>query len=63
MDLSLPSQLLQAMEQTIMEMMRYAEEGHGDSANRRWNFNPKKPQREKAYRRYKKLLEKLCKKK
>lgn len=57
-DVKLPPQLLETMEQMIMEYMGYEEAGKGDSANRRRNYGPK---RQKAYRRYKRLLMKICK--
>jgi len=56
--LKLPSQLLEAIEQVIMTYTGYEEEGHGNSANKRRNYGKK---RAKAFRRYKRLLNKLCK--
>lgn len=56
--LSLPPQLLEAIEQVIMTYMGFEEENHGDSANKRRNYGDK---RAKAFRRYKRLLDKLCK--
>jgi RHS repeat-associated protein len=60
-DVQLPAQLLETMEQAIMDVMGYNEPKHGDSANRRNNYNPKKHYRKNGYRRFKKMLKSLCK--
>ena len=60
-DVKLPAQLLETMEQAIMDIMGYTEPKHGDSANRRNNYNPKKHYRKNGYRRFKKMLKSLCK--
>jgi hypothetical protein len=61
-NLQLPSQLLETIEEVIMEAMGYVDsKNKGSSANSRHNFSLKKPKRRRAYERYKKLLHKLCK--
>jgi hypothetical protein len=52
----LPPKLLETMEQAVMEIV-----GRENLSNKRWNYSPKKPRRKTAYRRFKRLLQKLCK--
>ena len=61
-NLSIPAQLLETIEEVIMEELGYVDsKNKGQSTNSRHNFSLKKPKRREAYRRYKKLLDKLCK--
>jgi hypothetical protein len=51
----LPPKLLETMEQAVMEII-----GMENLSNKRLNYNPKKPKRKKAYRRFKRLLKRIC---
>jgi hypothetical protein len=53
---------LETIEEAIMEALGYENrKNKGSSANSRHNFSLKKPNRRRAYEKYKKLLHSLCK--